>query len=74
MKNKEQTFEQALTRLEEIADTLESGTLGLEQTMLLFEEANTLAHYCTEKIDKAEEKLHILIKKENMFQLKVEET
>ena len=72
MKNKELTFEQALARLEEIADSLESGTLGLEHTMTLFEETNTLFKFCTEKIDNAEEQLLILTKKDG-FQLTVEE-
>ncbi|MBN1480505.1 exodeoxyribonuclease VII small subunit [candidate division KSB1 bacterium] len=73
MKNEEKTLEHALARLEEIADALESGEFGLEQTMVLFEEAHSLSQFCTEKIDKAEEKLRILIKKDDTFQLRVEE-
>ncbi len=63
-----QTFEKALARLEEIADSLESGELGLEQTMQLFEEAHSLSQFCQEKIAKAEDKLQIL-KKDDGFHL-----
>lgn len=66
------TFEHALQRLEEIADTLENGDLELEQTMQLFEEANALSKYCNDKVDKAEEKLEILLKKDDGFHLTVE--
>jgi exodeoxyribonuclease VII small subunit len=70
---KNQTFEQALDRLEEIADALEGGELGLEQTMQLFEEANILSQFCNEKIDKAEEQIKILVKSNDSFQVKVEQ-
>ena len=66
------SFEQALDRLEEIADSLESGELGLEQTMQLFKEANELSQFCNEKIEKAEEQIKILVKTNDSFQLKVE--
>ena len=71
--NNKLTFEQALVRLEEIADSLESGDLRLEQTMQLFEEANALSKFCNEKIQGAEEKLHVLVKSDTGFQLSVEE-
>ncbi len=61
------TFEQALARLEEIADSLESGDLGLEQTMQLFEQADELSKFCNEKIKGAEEKLQVLVKKDEGF-------
>ncbi|MBN1560960.1 exodeoxyribonuclease VII small subunit [candidate division KSB1 bacterium] len=60
MKNKEMTFENAFTRLEEIAELLENGQIDLQQTMALFEEASALTTFCTEKIDAAEKKLQIL--------------
>lgn len=66
------TFEQALARLEEIADILESGDNGLEHTMQLFEEANELSKFCNEKIERAEEKLLVLTKNDGGFQLAVE--
>lgn len=71
---KNQTFEQALDRLEEIADALEGGELGLEQTMQLFEEANSLSQFCNEKIDKAEEQIKILVKMNNSFEVKTEKS
>jgi len=71
--NKNLTFEGAFARLEEIANVLESGDPDLEQIMALFEEANTLSSFCTEKIEAAEEKLKILTK-DAEFKLKVEES
>ncbi len=66
------TFEHALARLEEIADAMEGGDINLEQTMQLFEEANELSRFCNEKIEGAEEKLRILVKKDDEFHLTVE--
>ena len=69
--NNKLSFEKALARLEEIADSLESGELDLENTMTLFEEANELSKFCNEKIEGAEEKLQVLLKKQDGFHLTV---
>lgn len=58
--NKEYTFEQALARLEEIVRGLENGSLPLDKSIELFEEGNALVKFCTEKLDKAEQKVRIL--------------
>lgn len=67
------SFEAAFSRLEEIADVLESGDADLEQTIALFEEANQLNKICTDQLDKAENKLKILVKKNDEFTLEPEE-
>jgi len=67
------SFEAAFSRLEEIADILESGDAGLEQTIALFEEAKQLNKGCTEQLDEAENKLKILVKEKDRFKLDVEE-
>ncbi len=58
--NKEYTFEMALARLEEIVRGLENGSLPLDKSIELFEEGNALVKLCTEKLDKAEQKVRIL--------------
>lgn len=58
--NKEYTFEEALARLEEIVRGLENGSLPLDRSIELFEEGNALVKLCTEKLDKAEQKVRIL--------------
>jgi exodeoxyribonuclease VII small subunit len=58
----EKKFEAALTRLEEIVRSLESGELGLEQSLKLFEEGVKLARVCNTRLEEAERKVEILLK------------
>ncbi len=51
------TFEQALTRLEEIVQTLEKGELPLEETVRLYEEGVKLSSFCRSKLEDAERRL-----------------
>ncbi|MBN2410900.1 exodeoxyribonuclease VII small subunit [candidate division KSB1 bacterium] len=66
------SFEEAMNRLEEIANILEQGSQTLEETIELFEEGNKLFLFCEEKLEKAENKLHILTKENNHFKLETE--
>ena len=66
------SFEQALERLEEIAEQLEQGDVALEETMSLFQEANELIRFCLEKLGKDEEKLRVLTKHSDGFKLSIE--
>jgi exodeoxyribonuclease VII small subunit len=58
----EKKFEAALSRLEEIVSSLESGELGLEQSLKLFEEGVKLARVCNTRLEEAERKVEILLK------------
>jgi exodeoxyribonuclease VII small subunit len=58
----EKKFEVALARLEEIVTELESGELGLEQSLKLFEEGVKLARICNARLEEAERKVEILLK------------
>jgi exodeoxyribonuclease VII small subunit len=58
----EKKFEAALTRLEEIVTELESGELGLEQSLKLFEEGVKLARVCNARLEEAERKVEVLLK------------
>jgi exodeoxyribonuclease VII small subunit len=56
-------FESALQRLEEIVKRLESGDLPLASALELFEEGVTLSRFCHTKLEEAERKVEILVKK-----------
>ena len=59
------TFEESLAQLEEIATKLESGNLGLEESIKEFEKGIKLSKECSEKLDEAEKKINILVKKDD---------
>lgn len=54
------TFEEALTRLEDIVARLEAGDLPLEESLALFEEGQRLAALCGQLLDQAELRLETL--------------
>ncbi len=58
----EKKFEEAMERLEQIVETLESGDLPLEDSLKIFEEGMGLVNFCTKKLEEAEQKVTILIK------------
>ena len=60
---KTKDFESALQRLDEIVKKLESGDLPLASALELFEEGVTLSRFCHTKLEEAERKVEILVKK-----------
>lgn len=63
MKKKEENFEDLLKRLEEITAKLEKEEENsLEESMKLFEEGVAISKKCNQEIEKAEQKISILIK------------
>ena len=57
---KGQTFEQAMNRLEEISQNLESGDIPLEESIKLYEEGIKLVEFCQGKLTEAEKKVQKL--------------
>lgn len=57
-------FEEALERLEQIVHQLEEGSLGLDDSLKIFEEGIKLTHICTKKLAKSEKKIQVLMKNE----------
>lgn len=55
------SFEQKLTRLEEIVGKMENGDLSLEESLKLFEEGVKASRECHKKLAEAEEKVQLLI-------------
>jgi len=60
---KEITFEDAVARLEEVVEKLESGELPLNESLLLFEEGIKLARECSRQLTEAQGRLETLVKK-----------
>jgi exodeoxyribonuclease VII small subunit len=61
-KAEEASFEVALTRLEEVLDSLEHGDLPLEEAMGAFEEGVRLVRFCHGKLDEVEKRVELLLK------------
>ena len=62
-KNKENNFESALKRLEEISDLLENEDTPLEESIKLFEEGIELKEFCEDKLKSAKLKIDKIVKK-----------
>lgn len=52
-----ETFEGALTRLEEIVEQMESGDVGLEQAVALFEEGRKHLALCRERLTNVQSRI-----------------
>jgi exodeoxyribonuclease VII small subunit len=61
MSRKSVTFEESMTRLDEIVKALEAGDVPLEESMKLFEEGTKLAAKCSALLDTAELKVSKLM-------------
>lgn len=53
-------FEDAITKLEQIVQSMESGELPLEETIKNFTEAGKLAVFCENKLSSFEKKIELL--------------
>lgn len=54
---KEETYSEALARLQKIVDQIESGELEIDQLAEKIKEANTIIAFCNEKLTKADEEI-----------------
>ena len=61
----QQKFEDAMKRLEDVVESLESGELSLKDSLQIFEEGMKLVSFCSKKLEEAEQKVTILIKESN---------
>ena len=62
---KKKSFEEALAKLEQITKELEEGDLSLEESLKYFDEGVKLAEYCNSKLNDAQKKVEILLKKDD---------
>jgi len=58
-------FETALKKLEDIVRKLEGGSLSLDDSLKVFEEGVKHAAFCTKKLDEAERKVEVLLKRKD---------
>ena len=63
-KDKKESFEEALARLEEIAERLERGEMPLEEALKNYEEGVKIYRHCTTLLKEVERKIEILTKGE----------
>ncbi len=61
------TFEDSLARLEEITRQLEDGEISLDQSLKIFDEGVKLARFCQEKLESAQQKVDLLLKKDGVL-------
>lgn len=59
---KEEKFEVTLEKLQGLVRELESGECSLEDSIKKFEEGMALAKSCQERLNRAEQKIEILLK------------
>jgi exodeoxyribonuclease VII small subunit len=59
----EMSFEEALTKLEEVVNHLEEGKLSLEDSLAKFEEGIVLSRMCNKRLLEAKQKVEMLIEK-----------
>jgi exodeoxyribonuclease VII small subunit len=50
-------FEEAMQRLDAIVEALESGEVGIEESIARYEEAMSLAAHCRQVLDAAEQRI-----------------
>jgi len=55
-------FEEAVEELEQILTHIESGELGLEETLVKYERGNFLIQHCREVLNSAEKQIELISK------------
>lgn len=58
--NQPLSFEEALSRLEEIVHSLETGQLSLDETVALYEEGQRLRAFCEQKLTEAQLRIRVV--------------
>lgn len=61
-------FEEAMKKLEQIANDLEKNDLDLDASVAKFEKGMNLSKQCSKMLEEAEKKISILLKTEDGFQ------
>ena len=65
MKEKSETFESALKKLEETVEKLEEGTIPLNEALTTFESGVHWSRECKKFLDNAGQRIEIILKNEN---------
>ncbi len=64
----EQDFEKALKELESIVQAMEEGNLSLEDSLRRFERGMELARQCQTALEKAEQRVQVLLEKDGAIE------
>lgn len=56
----ERTIEELISRLEEIANQIQDGEVGLEESIRLYEEGQAVAKECEKRLSAAQKKLEVI--------------
>jgi exodeoxyribonuclease VII small subunit len=65
----ELSYEQALDQLKTVVDQLERGSLGIEQSLELFEQGISLTRVCDHKLQSVEERIRFLVEQTHAVDL-----
>lgn len=60
MAKNSKTFEESVSRLEEIVRILEGGSVSLDESLKIYKEGIELVRYCNLKLDDVEKKVKLL--------------
>lgn len=63
-----QSFEDSISRLEEIVNALSTGNVSLEESLKLFEEGSAISAQCYDTLKKAEQKITDISGKTQTFE------
>lgn len=61
MKKDELSFEELVTKLEDVTNKLEKDNLNLDESIKLFEEGMEISKKCNKRLEEAEKKITILL-------------
>jgi exodeoxyribonuclease VII small subunit len=67
MAQKKQTFEAALSDLEEVVSKLQAGKLTLDEALAAYEKGMGLVRFCNERLADAEKRIEAVCPNENGF-------
>ncbi len=62
MSEKNKTFEESLTELEELVSAMESGNMGLEEMVAAFEKGQKLVKTCGQRLNEVEKRIEVIKK------------
>jgi exodeoxyribonuclease VII small subunit len=68
-KSKTPDFESSLAQLEKLVEQMESGELGLEESLKAFEEGVKLTRLCQQTLSQARQKVQVLMEKNGKLSL-----
>ena len=65
MNERKPSFEEKMTRLEQIVRAMERGDVSLEESLKLFQEGTALIHDCSKLLDEAQLQVKMIVAADN---------